>query len=228
MSNKEFVFLIYKYTDKASWLSTAKDFCELLLSIVAIIGGIIGLLYFTKLREKRLSASFSYMAQLRIHIENIKMLFVSSHDELLNELVCPTQRLLIVEFENSNYNEVINIFKNRVDQALVFLSCTKDQMPVYKGWTEKMTLFIHLLETFSFAFNTSGYIWKGSNDQIQKQKDDFYSVHERNLAEMIKDIEEYQKSNESKIVTKRPKASPEDKTIRVGIRKWFCKKIHNE
>ena len=206
MSNKEFIYIIYKYTDpgKTSWVSTAKDFCELLLSIVAIIGGIIGLLYFNKLREKRLSASFSYMAQLRIHIENIKMLFVSSHDELLNELVCPTQRSPIAEFENSNYNEVINIFKTRVDQALNFLSCTKDQMPVYKGWTEKMALFIQLLETFSFAFNTSGYIWKGSYDQIQKQKNSFYSVHEKNLAEMIKDIEEYQKRNESKIVTERP------------------------
>ena len=185
------------------WLDFAGKCVEVLVGIIAIIGGVVGLFYLNKQRERRRDASFGYMAQLSVHIQNIKMIFENESDKLLNQLVCPNNRIPLEEFLSANHEAVATIFKKRVEETLNFLMNTDNQMPVYEGWTERMSKFLGFLEDFSFVFNTDGFLWQGDKTEISQEKNKYKQTNIDNMVEMLKDIETYQKTIESKIAKKR-------------------------
>ena len=185
------------------WLDFIKNCIEVLVGIIAIIGGVVGLLYLNKQRDKRRDASFGYMAQLSVHIQNIKKIFENESDKLLNQLVSSNDRIPWGEFAVPNHEAITAMFKNRIEQTLDFLMSTNNQMPVYIGWTERMSKFLSFLEDFSFFFNSDGFLWQGDRTEISHKQNEYKRLNIDNMTEMLNDIETYQKAIESKIAQKR-------------------------
>ena len=112
----------------------------------AIIGGFCalkGIGYLESLREKKVSATFSFEAQLYAHLYELK--FMLDQDEtLLTGLYSNTARN---EWGNKNAasNESLNQFYTCAKNTFDFIKATPDQMPVYKNWVADYTKLIQFL-----------------------------------------------------------------------------------
>lgn len=184
-------------------LSTFKDCSDLILNIFVIIGGVIGLRFINKQREKRMEASFGYMSRLSIHIKIIKALFEHYKDELLNQLLEQSIRTPREEFPNCSVEKIISAFESQINKTIEFLMSEDNQMPVYAGWTKKISMFTEFLESYETVFSGDGYIWLDDKDKVNQYMDDFYRDHKKNMEKMLDDIMHYQENIESKIAKKR-------------------------
>lgn len=114
--------------------------------LAAIIGGFCalkGIGYLESLRKKKVSATFSFEAQLYAHLYELK--FMLDQDEtLLTGLYSNTARS---EWGNKNAasEEKLNQFYTCAKNTFKFIKAAPDQMPVYKNWVTDYTKLIQFL-----------------------------------------------------------------------------------
>ncbi len=114
--------------------------------LAAIIGGFCalkGIGYLESLREKKVSATFSFEAQLYAHLYELKSM-LDQDETLLTGLYSNTARS---EWGNKNAasTESLNQFYTCAKNTFDFIKTTPDQMPVYKNWVADYTKLIQFL-----------------------------------------------------------------------------------
>lgn len=169
---------------------------NIFVGTVAIIGGVFAILFFRKLKEKRLDASFNYLSRLKVRINGLCEMF-SEHSEGIVDRLLPSNKRRLTAPEKSMFiDELIDVFSENALETLNFLKTQNDQLPSKKGWTDMMDEFLSFLEDCAQIRNKNYFKW---NFLEPDEKENYIRKHINNMKIMLKSITDYQRIIENKI-----------------------------
>lgn len=176
------------YTD---FLTITDSVVGIVVNILVIIGGILGLNYIKKLREKQKDSIFGYLTKLNVRINCIYQIFINNCDDITEQLIdISNRRIPSANKVQSTYN-VMEILSQNASETLKFLMNEDDQIPAKKGWTDCLNSFISFLIDCEQLKNPTFFKWVNKDDH-QKDIDEYIKNHincMKNLLEMINDCQ---------------------------------------
>lgn len=175
-------------------ISSTENIVNIIVGIVAIIGGFAAIMYFRKLREKRLNASFSYLSRLKVRIHYLHGTYKIYSEDIMRRFVPEDSRRSPESSKSLFIKKVIDNFSNLASETLEFLKNTDDQMPSGIGWTSMLDKFLVFLEDCEKINIENFYLWSDLEN-----KDEYISSNLNNMEEMLNLIETYQTKIEQKI-----------------------------
>ena len=173
------------------------DIVNIITNIIITIGGIFAIMFFRRLQEKRLDASFSYLSRLKARIHYLLNIFEDYEDEILDRFIPQDKRRPIEASKSLFVNKIIDNFSKYANETLIFLMNADDQFPSGIGWISMYDDFLVFLEDCEKINNEKYYKWASLNG-----KEDYSSTHKKNMQDMINLINSYQKDIEKKICPK--------------------------
>ena len=165
----------------------AETISNIIVNIVVTLGGILGLLYYRKLKEKQMNAAFSYLTQFQVRLKTLQTLFIEYENQIMERFIPETKRREDADAISSFINEIINEFSRNALETLKFLQESQEQMPASKDWINKYEILI--MHTF----------YKWIDDDENQLRDRYVKKHKKNLAELLNDIKKEQQKNIKKI-----------------------------
>ncbi len=169
---------------------------KIIVGIVAIIGGVIAIMYFRKMREKRLNASFCYLSRLKVRINYLYNTFSDNSEDIIYRFIPEAERRLPDTAKSLFINNIIKTFSNNANETLNFLKQQDDQMPSKRGWTKWFDVFIDFLEDCQNIGDEKYFKW---NNLDKNKMNEYITLNLKNMKKMLDSIIEYQIEVESKI-----------------------------
>ena len=191
--NEYFCFFCHIIEPEASLIDFLCKIAELIGNVIIIIGGIFGIVYIKKLKEKRLNAAFGFFSKFSLRLKSISYLFEQNKNTILNSLVNPSDRSKLADIDNSYSQKSVDELVKKALETINFLMEENDQMPVFIGWIDKYNNFISFLETICQLSNSNFFLW---NEFDETKQEEFYNTHSENIKGMIDDIYKFQKQTE--------------------------------
>lgn len=121
-------------------IESISDIADIVLSVLTGVIAIIGISYIKPLKDKTISATFTFWSQLKIRLIPIKARLEADNDILSN-------------IYNDDDDESLHPKKDRITElktdiqnTLEYIKNTPDQMPAYRGWSVDYAKLILLLE----------------------------------------------------------------------------------
>lgn len=177
--------------------SDVETISNIVVNIVVILGGILGLLYYRKLKEKQMNAAFNYLTQLQVRLKTLQTLYISYENQIMERFIPETKRREDADAISSFINEIIVEFSANALETLNFLQKSQEQMPASKDWLVKYEILIEFLLDAEHLSMPTFYKWI---DDDKKQLRTVYSQkHKKNLAELLNDIKIEQGKNIKKM-----------------------------
>ncbi len=112
---------------------------SILMGVIAIIG----INYLKPLKDKTVTATFTFWAQLRVRLISIKK-WLDQDCGLLDNLYSPSAKKDISELTPQNTR--IQEFKKIVQSTIKYIEDADDQMPAYEGWSDDYSALIGYLQ----------------------------------------------------------------------------------
>lgn len=177
-------------------ISDANNISEIIVNIVVVIGGIWGLAYVGKLREKQRDATFSYLTRLSVHLQYFYEILNNYRDEIMDRFLPQGLRREIGANRAPIVEGAIKHMAENAKETLNFLMNQDNQMPAQKGWAENLNIFVKFLIDIEQMGEKEYYKWINDN---QQQINEYYDNNKNNIKQMLKMIYERQYKLEKKI-----------------------------
>lgn len=116
------------------------DFVELMSKIVIGVVSIIGIMYIKPLKDKTMTATFTFWSQLKVRLTEIRVRLEADEGILWNIYEQKSQEKLSPTMPR------VQELKKEIQNTLDYIKNTPDQMPAYQGWSGDYTRLISLLE----------------------------------------------------------------------------------
>lgn len=128
-----------------------------------------GLRYLKPIKEKTISSTFNFWAQLKVYLNQISI-YIRSNTGVLNNLYSEQVRKSWDKLSPADLR--VHEFKNVVTATIEFLKNSPDQMPVYPGWSDDYNRLIQYLnEMIIFDIcNQSDYFLFDNNETIDDRE----------------------------------------------------------
>lgn len=179
------------------FLGDVETISNIVVNIVVIIGGILGLLYYRKLKEKQMNAAFSYLAQLQVRLKTLQTLYISYEKQIMKRFIPETKRREDADATSSFINDIIDEFSKSALETLKFLQDSQEQMPASKEWIDKYDILIEfLLDAEHLSMHT---FFKWIDDDDNQLRTTYLQKHKKNLTELLNDIKTEQEKNIKKM-----------------------------
>lgn len=173
-------------------------FSDIIVNVIVIIGGILGLSYIKRMREKQSDATFSYLMRLNIRLKYFKIIFEKYRDDIMGRFY-PENFRREPSVERMNLvDETIQNLSQQAEETLNFLRNEDNQLPAKKGWIENINQFIDLLISCEQLKNREYFIWT-ENEDIEKEKERHYEEIMKIINTLLKMVNERQKELENKL-----------------------------
>ena len=173
--------------------SDVETISNICVNIIVILGGLLGLLYYRKLKEKQMNAAFSYLTQLQVRLKTLQTLYISYEDQLMERFIPETKRREDADAISSFINEIVDEFSTNALETLKFLQESQEQMPASKDWIEKYEKLIEFLLDAEHLSMHTFYKWIDDDDKQLRGK--YLQKHKKNLDDMLSDIKTEQEKN---------------------------------
>lgn len=171
-----------------SILDNIDTIVNILSSLVVIVGGILGTLLLTSLREKNLNATFGYFARLKVRINFLLNTFTNNKVEILNRLFNPDGERREDDPQKTAFiDKVIQNFAKEAEETRYFLKHEDDQMPCSKEWIDNYSTFLGFLEDCE----NLQYPMYFKNTETSEQNE-YFSKHTENMKKMLELIDKRQ------------------------------------
>ena len=198
--NFDFIFNIYNELQQSvetiDILSTIDKLLTVGLNVILIIGGICGISYLAKLKNKEREAIFGYYTQLKVRIQYLYDIFDKYHDDILSCFIPPQHRKPWDASKAMFIQNIINQFADCASETLLFLKKQDNQVPASLGWSKKYSLFLSFLTDCELIKNKNYYKWVNDYDVYTSK---YLKTHKENMESMIKDISSKQLEIEEKL-----------------------------
>lgn len=171
------------------------------VNIIVFIGGILGLKYINKLRERQSDSVFSYLTRLNVRLRFFKMSLTDYKTEILDQFIPESHRREIGPERVVFIDEVINNFSESAKETLNFLRNENDQMPAQIGWFKCLDTLIEFLNDCEHLIQNGYYKWNINND-MDSEKESYYCKHMENINKLIEMITDRQRQLEIEIFKK--------------------------
>lgn len=116
------------------------DSVEIMSKIVIGVVSIIGITYIKPLKDKTLTATFTFWSQLKVRLIEIRVRLEADKGILWNIYERKPQEKLAPAMTR------VKEIKEEIQNTLDYIKKTPDQMPAYQGWSRDYTQLISLLE----------------------------------------------------------------------------------
>ena len=173
--------------------SNVETISNIVVNIVVVLGGILGLLYYRKLKEKQMNAAFSYLTQLQVRLKTLQTLYISYENQIMERFIPETKRREDADATSSFINEIIDEFSRNALETLKFLQDSQEQMPASKDWIDKYELLIEFLLDAGHLSMPTFYKWIDDDNKQSRTK--YIQKHKKNLEELLHDIKAEQEKN---------------------------------
>ncbi len=185
--------LCYIFSDPTFW----RDWVEIIVNIITGVILISGIRYLKPLKEKTISSTFNFWAQLNIHLNQIS-LYLENNVELLDNLYSVKVRQSWDKL--SEQTERLEDFKRVIISTVDFLKSTPDQMPAYEGWSSDYHKLIQYFnEMIIFDICDGNNHFKFDNDETITDREDFRNDICKLIGEICTGISEKQKKVEKNL-----------------------------
>lgn len=189
------LYVIHKIGDY-NGMDNIESFTSSVANIIVVIAGIFGIFYCSKLKERQMNATFSYLAQLQVRVKSLYDLFEIYQDSFTERLYIPKERRSedINNF-TSFKGDLIEQFSSLADETLNFLKQTDEQMPACREWPELYTRLIAFLNDMRQISNKNYHKWLKPSEETEQYK----KIHANNMKLILDAIEERQNEITKKI-----------------------------
>lgn len=188
-------------TTEIDWgevLIYTSTFSDIIVNFIVIIGGVLGLSYIKRMREKQSDATFSYLMRLNIRLKYFKIIFEKYRDNIMGRFYPETYRREPSVERMNLVEETIQDLSQQAKETLDFLRNEDNQLPAKKGWVENINQFIELLIICEQLKNREYFMWT-ENEDIEKEKDGHYKEIMKIINTLLNMVNERQKELENKI-----------------------------
>lgn len=199
---EEILYVINEQSTSEAVNSTISiiDWLQLSISFITLLGGAWCFVQIKKLKEKKIDAMFSFLIRLSVHLHLLYSDLEKYGDYILNTLINPNEReAFLSNNENSYSDNIVTNFLYNCKETLKLLMESDNQVPLQKGWIEKYNTLIEFLDIYVKTEDEDFYIWE---EDIDSQKNKFYTKHKNNIENMLSEIKDEEKKLEEKISKK--------------------------
>lgn len=197
---------ITEIIEPSTFWGTFETISNICVNVVVVVGGVLGLLYYSKLREKQANAVFSYLTQLQVRIKILYVLYTTYKNQIMERFIPETKRRSEPDSTSSFIDKVITEFAQYASETLDFLKESQEQMPASEDWSNKYEILIEfLLDAEHLSIKT---FYKWINDDAGKQREDYVTTHTKNLEKILHDIKTEQGKNIKKMFHSHNKTTP--------------------
>lgn len=196
-----FIEEVEKETSIGDYISSVLDSLStitgILLSIITGVSMILGMRYLKSLKEKKLSASFSFWSQMKLKIIRLRN-YMLWNKEIINNFYNTKSRLGWEEKEVAM--EQLQEFKKLAIEILEYLDKTPDQMPAYKGWSKDMIDFVDFLSKLvQYDICKSDEMFFSDNIVKKEERDAYYADVCKIMESLIEGIQAGQAELENEL-----------------------------
>lgn len=135
----------YRIEHYSKWLELVNDTTNILVNIVVFVGGIMGLNYINKLKERQKDATFNYLTKLNVRLKYFNTVVERYDNELQDRLLPQNKRRGVSSERVREINDVFKALSENATETLQFLKSETEQFPAQKGWSKKLNSFIDFL-----------------------------------------------------------------------------------
>lgn len=192
-------YLTYMLISSNYW-DNVESFSNILVNIVVIIGGVVGLLYYKKLKERQSNAVFSYLTQLEVRLKQLQLIYLSYEDYLMERFIPDAKRVEDVNATLTFINKIVKEFANNALETLNFLRKSQEQMPASKDWVVKYDLLIEFLFDAYHLSIENYFKWMSDDEKVLRKQ--YAEKHKKNLEEILNDIKNEQEKITDKLFKK--------------------------
>lgn len=173
------------------FLTTTSTVSDIIVNVVVIIGGIMGLNYVKKLREKQKESTFNYLTKLNVRLKYFEITVEEFAYDIKTRLV---PKRLRRDTSAEKILTVTNMFTQltkNAEETLKFLKNENDQMPATRGWVDCFNTFIEFLVD-SAKLEQETYSKWDTCDNPEEEVDKYISDHLENIRELIRMVHQKQ------------------------------------
>lgn len=116
------------------------DFVDVMSKTVLGVVSIIGIMYFKPLKDRTLTATFTFWSQLKVRLIEIRARLEADEGLLWNIYGRKPQEKLAPAMTR------VKEIRDEIQNTLNYIKKTPDQIPAYQGWGKDYTQLIYLLE----------------------------------------------------------------------------------
>ena len=174
---------------------------NIIVNIVVIIGGILGLNYIIKLKEKQMDSAFSYLTRLNVRIKYFERILNKHEDEIMNRFLIRNCRREASAANDTLVDNTIKLLVDNAQETLKFLRDENNQMPAQKGWTTNINLFINFLMDCEQLKNDSYFKWV-DEEEFNENKEKYCKDIKDSMNSMLNMINNQQIYLENKMFKK--------------------------
>lgn len=147
------------------------EYVEIVVNLITGVVLISGIRYLKPLKEKTVSSTFNFWAQLKIYLSQI-VLYIDSDVGVLDNLYSEESRKDWDILSPADLR--VKEFKNIVESTIHFLKSSPDQMPAYKGWSDDYSELIQFLnDIIVFDICDKSQYFKFSEKKSVKERNEF-------------------------------------------------------
>lgn len=172
-------------------IQNIESYTNIIENLIIFVGGIMGIIFWRRLRNKQENAIFSYLTQLQVRIKTLYEIFEQYHTSIMERFLPQTSRRTDITSQTTFIDGIIRSFVTEADETLKFLEKTDDQMPASKNWPQLFNCLIEFLLDAKYLSMDTFYKWPQGN--YEQLKDNYYNKHIENLKSILAAIDENQK-----------------------------------
>lgn len=176
-------------------------FSDIVVNVVVIIGGILGLSYIKRMRDKQSDATFSYLMRLNIRLKYFKIFFEKYRDDIMGRFYPENYRREPSVDRMNLVEETIQNLSQQAEETLDFLRNEDNQLPAKSGWVDNINQFVELLINCEQLKNKEYFIWTENKD-VEKEREEHYEEIMKIINTLLNMVNARQKELEDKIFKK--------------------------
>lgn len=203
--NNELLGLLYNIllqiqekNSSIDYISLIKQFTDIMVNGIIFIGGVLGISYLSKLKDKNLNAILGHSSRLTVYIHYLQSNFEEFKDDILERFKPQNIRDEPPLARQELVANIIKDFSKMAHDTLSFLRSEDNQMPISLGWVEQYNMFLDFLIDCEKIKDESYYKWD-ENENFQEISEDYFNKHSKNMINMINAISTHQKNIEKKL-----------------------------
>lgn len=206
------IFVIWKIgtgkdpTSLKQWIDNIKGVADICVDVTVVAGGIMGISYVLRFKEKQKEATFNYLARLNNRLIYFQKTLKDFKPDIMDCFVPVDFRRQIPADRIGLVNGIVKRISENARATLEDINTAKDQFPAQKGWSAAEKKFVSFLIDCERIEYKSYHCINGDNaDEIEQRKDTYYEEAMNNIDTLMKMIEERQEEREEELFNRKGK-----------------------
>ena len=181
-------------------VETLKIASDIFVNMVVVVGGVRGISYIWRAREKQKEAIFGYLTKLNIRLIELRKTLLDFKAEIMDCFgpadymrEIPGDRIRLIK-------DVIENFSSEASETLQFIKKEDSQFPAQKGWSKKIEKLVGFLVDCERIQYKAYFCVSGENSgKVDEAKEKYYKDALDNIDDLIKMVGERQEELEKKL-----------------------------